>query len=179
MTLQPSIIDGFSYDQKLLPVLHHFRTHAVAQMATLRQANGYQMQWLVMPDDDRRVLPAYETIEHQQSVPPGSWIWGFNVTVVSAGVNTPINLSILVEDEGSGQKWFSDFVRGNEFGLQRIAGDNGRAPGLLPQPFPVMEPGRINVIFANNSTAAINIQLVLNVARFCEGRIYSSQECRP
>ncbi len=179
MQLQPNIVDGFSYDQKLLPVLYHFRTQAVAQMAVLRQANGFQMQWLVAPDDDRRSLPAYQTIEFQQSVTPGSWIWGFNVTAIAAGANTPVNLSISIEDEGSGQKWFSDFLRGNEFALQRIAGDTGQAPGLLPQPFPILDPGRLNIVFANNTTVAINVQLVLNIARFCQGRIYAGQECSP
>lgn len=174
------VTDGFMYDSKLLPVLYQYRTTAVSQMEVLRRAGGFQCQWIVVPEESAEVVEAYGQTEYQATITPGSWVWGAALKMTVGGSNLPQTVHVHIEDEGSRQYWQSDYETGNGFTLfGRAADDRGKMPIMFSQPIAVTPPGKLNVRLANENAVDASVQLVLNVARLCTGRMFSPQECLP
>ena len=174
------ITDGFSLDTKILPLMYQYRTAALSQLEVLRRAQGFQAQWVVIPEESAESLAAYDQLEYQATIAPGSWIWGAAFKATLAGANQPQTAHIHIEDEGTRQFWESDYEIGNGYTLfGRDADDMGKMPIIFSQPIPVTPPGKLNVKIANENSSSVTVQLVLNVARICTGRMFSPQECLP
>ena len=179
MPILRTVVDGFTMDSKLLPVWMHYRTAAVAQMDTLRRTQGFQVRWMVIPQEGTSLLEAWGEIEFESRINPGSWIWGYSLVARTAGVDDPPDVSIELQDEGSGQKFMANYVRGDAWALDnRAADDRGRMPAVMPAPFCVTSPGRIASKMANNTGNDISVQLILSAAELCM-RTDSPQECLP
>ncbi len=173
------ITDGFSLDTKILPLLYQYRTAALSQLEVLRRAQGFQAQWIVVPEESTEELEAYGQLEYQASIVPGSWIWGTAFKATWAGTTQPQTAHVHIEDEGTQQFWESDYEVGNGFTLfGRDADDRGKMPVILAQPIPVTPPGKLNVKISNENSSAISVQLIINVARICRV-VLSPQECMP
>ena len=174
------ITDGFSLDSKILPLLYQYRTAALSQLEVLRRSQGFQAQWIVVPEESAETLAAYDQLEYQATITPGSWVWGVSFKATLAGANRPETAHVHIEDEGTRLYWESDYVVGNALSLfGRDADDRGKMPAMFPQPIPVTPPGKLNVKISNENSSSIQVQLVLNVARLCTGRLFSPQECMP
>ena len=172
--------DGFSLDTHMLPLLYQYRTAAVSQLEVLRRAQGFQAQWIVVPQESREPLAAFDQLEYQATILPGSWVWGYSVKATFAGVNSPNLIHIYVEDEGTGQYWESDFEPASAYtAFNRPADERGEMPIPMVQPFPITEPGKLNVRIANENNAEADVQLILSIARICKGRSAWPQECLP
>lgn len=165
------IIDGFSLNPNILYLPYHYTAMCLAQLETLRRANLYRARWYVAPADITQPIAAYDTIEMQIKVTPGSWLWGMsyneydNSYVILDGNHSLIQ----VTDNCTGVPLFNEYAsgRGNTGYRNGVDFRGGIMPVLLTEPRCVVEPGLVNVEVANTTSSSIRAQLVLFFAEPC------------
>ncbi len=157
------IIDGFSYSLTRVPAASSYYQNCVAQLDTLRRANGYHMRVYNVPDDMDEPVAAFGSLEYQVRTQPGSYLWGlmFALTGVTGAVT---NISIQITDACTESSLFSDYVLGSAFAEDTSGIGINRPPCLMGKPFLVGAPGLLNVELKNNFTSNINCQLLLFMA---------------
>lgn len=173
-TFLPRPIDGFSYVQNIWPLLYHQPAHALAQMDAWRRAKGYRLRYATGPDESQQAMPARGDVEYQIKLKPGSWWYGY-----STAQSAPL-FDIRLTDQATGCLIFSDFVDSSQLYADLVYGGavapNPGGPMLLPQPYPITEPGLLNLEVHNHDTIARTFQLVLCLMEPCV-RIARRQAC--
>ena len=157
----PNIIDGFSLNAALLSLPKRFFPNALAQLDVLRRAANYRPRWYCVPDDFSNPIPAYDTLQYQLQVAPGSYLWATNWTVLD-GENS--DLWIQITDSCTEIPLGSDFQCGAAF---RPTGATQLWPRIFGQPRLILEPGLINVEIANTQSSSRQCQLLLHFAEPC------------
>lgn len=158
----PNIIDGFSINSALLYLPKRFWPNALAQLDVIRRAANLRPRWVVVPDDFNQPIAAYDTLQYQLQVVPGSYLWAFNFTVLDGETN---DLWIQVTDSCTEIPLGSDFQAGSAF---RPSGASALWPRLLGQPRLILEPGLVNVEIANTTGESRTCQLLLHFAEPCQ-----------
>lgn len=184
--IEAPILDGFTYSASMLYLSTTYRASALAQMEVLRRAKGYRARWYLVPDDLHDPIPAYDQIEQQINVPPGSYLWG-----IAFSIPTELNDSLVttvchiqVTDACTETALFSDYV--NHFNVQSlnpaVGAMNRRNPMLLAQPALIGQPGLVDVEIYNGSTdggvASIG-QAPAGVALNCQLALLFAEPCVP
>ena len=158
----PNIIDGFTLNAALLYLPKRFFPSALAQLDPLRRAENYRPRWFCVPDDFNQPIAAYDTLQYQLQVVPGSYLIGMNWTVLD-GENT--DLYIQITDSCTEIPLGSDFQNGAAF---RPSGAAQLWPRILAQPRLILEPGLVNVEIANAQSSSRQCQLLLHFAEPCQ-----------
>jgi hypothetical protein len=147
---------------------------ALASLDVLRRANTYRPKMHLLPDDINMPIAAFETLEYQVRVVPGSYVWGLILNQYDPATWVNVNAADIwcqITDSCNGIKLFDDFISARSHStLQNVATDarNAMLPHLLTHPRLVLEPGLLNVELANTATAARRCQLVIFTAEPCE-----------
>ena len=160
----PQIIDGFSLNAGLLYLPKRFFPSALAQLDVLRRATSYRPRWYCVPDDFSQPIAAYDTLQYQIQVVPGSYLLATNWTVLDRGAELS-DLYIQITDSCTEIPLGSDFMAGSAF---RPSGATQLWPRLLAQPRLILEPGLINVEIANTQSSSRQCQLLLHFAEPCQ-----------
>lgn len=153
----PDPTDAFilSMSQLLLPT--SYRAHVLAEMEVLRLARGYQVKMYEAPPVSGQIIPAFSQLEHQLSVDPGSYLWGWTFSVLS-GSSGPFH--ILVTDACTETALSADYFVSQMLDCTAA----NRWPALIAHPRLISDPGQVNVEIYNGSNAAVICQLVLFTA---------------
>ncbi len=99
-----------------------------------------------------QTVPAYSQIEEQWSVPPGSYLWGWYFSVLSAEA---ANFYVQLTDACTETALFADYVNGN---IMTPGSTPVRAPSLLTGARLISDPGKINVEIYNNTSVDVAAQ---------------------
>lgn len=173
------ILDGFVLSASMLYLSTTYRASALAQMEVLRRSRGYRTRWYLVPDDLNVPVPAYDQLEQQINVPPGSYLWGLAFSIPTV-LNTSLvttTVHIQITDACTETALFSDYAY--YYQVQSAAPANGsmnrRNPMILAQPAPIGQPGLVDVEIYNGSVdgstppvgVAVNCQLALLFAEPC------------
>lgn len=189
--IRRNIVDGFMYDLFLRPSTEQFYPMALAQMEIWRRAAAYRPRWHTIPDaDDVANIPAYQTVEEQARIVPGSWIWGASLSCLDPATLLPVDpstrIAIKMMEGGSGVYFTWDYCSGYTYWTKRpypgalAAANFPHRPCLLSQPRLVLEPGYVNVEMANISTGnLVKCQIVLYVMEPCLVLQEDYTECWP
>ena len=166
----PPIFDGFSLNAGLLYLPKRFFPNALAQLDVLRRAANYRPRWYCVPDDFNEPIAAYDTLQYQIRVTPGSYLWGLNWTVLPTEdprVDEALisDLYVQITDSCSEIPLFNDFVCGAAL---RPSGATQLWPRILGQPRLIIEPALVNVEIANTRSHSRQCQLLLHFAEPCE-----------
>lgn len=162
--LEQPIVDGFCYDLTQLFVPGWFRAMALGQLEALRKSGLYRARWYVVPEEPT-ALAAYDTLEQQVHIVPGSYLWGLVAGAVGA---TFVPTMVRITEGSTGIPFMSDFLTGSAMGVSDANGNF--FPTLLTQPRLIVAPGWVNVEIANPSglnLAANQLQIVLFCAEPC------------
>jgi len=166
------LMDGFAYNPAVRYTPHNYYPIALAQMELLRRANLLRPRWFVLPDDEQTPIAAYQTMEYQVSVTPGSYLWAISCVTYNASY-VPVaasNILIQVTDSCTGIPTFSDFVTTRGMSQQPSAPVNPLGypiPMLFTAPRLILEPGLVTVEVANRSADEVITQIVLYFAEPC------------
>lgn len=158
----PNIVDGFTLNAALLYLPKRFFPNALAQLDVLRRAANYRPRWYCVPDDFNQPVAAYDTLQYQIQVVPGSYLWGMNWTVLDGELS---DLYIQITDSCTEIPLGSDFQAGAAF---RPSGASQLWPRILGQPRLILEPGLVNVEIANTQASSRQCQLLLHFAEPCQ-----------
>ena len=166
------LMDGFVYNTAIRYTAMNYYPIALAQLETLRRANLLRPRWFVLPDDQDTPIAAYQTMEYQVSVSPGSYLWAINAVTYDSSYDpiTSDNILLQVTDSCTGVALFSDFATTRGMSTQPNAPVNPLGypiPQLLAAPRLILEPGLVTVEIANRSAASIITQVVLFFAEPC------------
>lgn len=165
------IVDAFSYNTSLLWLPLRFYPNCLVQLDILRRAANYRPRWFVIPDDLDQPIQPYDTFYYQVNVNPGSYLWGYMFSSISATApgggpvaTTAADLLVQAVDACTGVGLFMDFINA----AAAHANFNSRmGPVLLTQPRPVLEPGLVNCEISNKTANTITCQLLLLFAEPC------------
>ncbi len=155
------VVDGFSYSLTRLVTPLSFYQNCVAQLDTLRRANGYHMRVYNVPDDLDEPIAAYGNLEYQVRTQPGAYLWAVQFALTQGSAGSVTNISIQVTDACTESKIFSDYTLGSAFAETTSGVGFNRPPCLLDQPFLIGAPGLVNVEIYNNFNQSITCQLLL------------------
>lgn len=165
------IIDGFTFNTRIVHY-HSYYHNALSGLEPIRRANAMRLRMHGVPDAQFSPIPAYESVEEQIRVLPGSYLWGWSFfTKQATAPNTflPIN-SIRIVDSCTELPILDRPAFSTLFANTTVAGatqyDNGQNTGviLLPRPYLVAAPGMLNVEVTNASSFACTCQLILMFA---------------
>lgn len=165
------ILDGFTLNPAIRAWPGYFMPAALGQMDVLRRATRYRAKYHLVPDQANLSLAAYQTLEYEVRVIPGTYVWGLLAIQVSAtGAGVAPVYYFKITDACNGVPFSSDFVASRGFG--NWAGNRNLRAALLPHllctPRLVIEPGLLAVELANPTSAAIRPQLILCCTEPCE-----------
>jgi hypothetical protein len=137
----------------------------MADMEVLRLARGYRTRHYIVPETGENPVLAYNQLEYQVRVEPGSYFWGLSFSAPAA-INGDLEdaeqyFHIQITDACTETALFSDYVRGTTLTPQLEAGF--RHPMLI-EPRLVGNPGQLNVEIYNRYSADLLCQLVLFIA---------------
>lgn len=187
--IRRNIVDGFLYDLFFRPSTERYYEMAVAQMEVWRRAKSYRPRWHTVPDADQVFdIPAYETVEEQVRVVPGTWVWGMSLCCLDPGTLTAVDpstrIAVKVMEGGTGVYFTWDYISGYQMWMKRPYANPAQAfPHRvcpLSQPRLCLEPGFINVEMANISTGnLVKCQLVLFCLEPCIVLQEDYSECWP
>lgn len=177
-TLLKQIVDGFSYNSSLLWLPLRFFPNCLVQLDILRRAANYRPRWFVVPDDLGQPIQPYDTFYYQIAVNPGSYLWGYMFSSISAtapgGGSTPTTASdLLIQavDACTGVALNMDFING---GGAHSNFNSRMVPILLTQPRAILEPGLVNCEISNRTANTITCQLIMLFAEPC--RVLNEEE---
>lgn len=154
------VIDGFCYDLTRLFVPGWYEPMALGQLEAIRKSGLYRARWHAVPEEPV-ALAAYDTLEQQVRIVPGSYLWGIASSVLGA-------LLVRIVEGSTGIPFMNDFVYGSSLSAPTAGGTHH--PILLTQPRLITDPGWVQVEISNTSAAMIaaaNLQLVLLCAEPC------------
>lgn len=169
----PGVVDAFTLNPSIRYRPGYYMPLALASLDVLRRANTWRPKLHTLPDDINMPIPAFETLEYQVRVVPGSYLWALVLNQYNdawASVNAA-DVWCQITDSCNGIPLFDDFISARSHStLQNVATDarNAMLPHLLTQPRLILEPGLLNVELANTATVARRCQLVLFTAEPCE-----------
>lgn len=156
------IVDGFTYSLSRIPSASSYYQMAVAQLDTLRRANGYHMRVYNVPDALDTPIPAYGTLEYQVRTQPGAYLWAFSFCVTGGG--SVDDLVFQATDACTESRLFSDYVLASSMAETASGIGLNRPPCLLSQPYLMGAPGLINVEISNRASSSRTCQLLLHFA---------------
>jgi hypothetical protein len=147
------IISGFTLDTSLYCNLE-FKPLAIAEYDALLRSGAYRSKaWVVPPDPNSDVVPAFGSFVYEIDCVPGSAIWAFSFNRTT----NPGPFSFNVRDACTGVPLMSEEIRTDQF----VNSDQQFLPKLLV----VATPGLIAVeICSLQGTDATGVQLVLHGA---------------
>ena len=165
------VVDGFSYNTSLLYLPNRYWANALAQLDILRRASNFRARWFVIPDDIDQPIQPYDTLYFQIQVAPGSYLWGYQFSSLSATApggggtaTTAADILIQAVDSCSGIPLFQDFANGGGCHSNFTA---RCVPILLTQPRLILDPGLVNVQLSNRTANTISCQLLMHFAVPC------------
>jgi hypothetical protein len=165
------IMDGFTYNLNIRHTAMNYYPLALDQLEVIRRANLMRPRWYVVPTDQDQPVAAYDTVQYQTSVTPGSYLWAVTVIVYDGAYNPVVGTDILLQvtDACSGVSLFNDFVTGSGLQTEPNAPNNlgYPVPQLLSSPRLILEPGLVSVEVANRSGSSVTAQTVLYFAEPC------------
>ena len=164
--------DGFLLNPAIRYWPQDYYSACLRQMEVLRRANTYRCRMFAVPDDFQQPIPAYQTIEYQVQMTPGSFIWGFRFNQYDSSYTAqpPNGVVVKVTESCTGLALVSEFYTPSaEAYFDSGATPRGPYPMplLLPQPKLVLEPGDVNVEMCNLLNEPAYCQYVLLVAEPC------------
>lgn len=144
-------LDGFLFKTKLRANLT-FANLVLREYEALRRSGAYRSRAWCTPNDSQVQIAAFDCLEQQVWMKPGSAIWGwtFTGTVNDDGTAASFN----VRDACGDIPWFSEH-------LTKPAGAPTYQQQYLSKLYVVSEPGLLNVTIANTSGEAVTAQLIL------------------
>lgn len=166
LAAEGAVIDGFCYSLFRQYSAGWYEPMALGQMEPIRRAGGFRFRSYCVPEDQDVLIPAYDTVEMQVHIVPGSYLWGFLALVDPS-------LRIKITEGATGIPLSAEFISG--FGS--IAFTPPGKPILLSQPRLIVDPGWINVEMANVLAAPSAVQLILLVAEPCTVIEDSNERC--
>lgn len=169
----PQIIDGFSYNDqnRHLPSQGAFETF-LNNMDPLRRASGFRVREWAVPDNANIPIIGYDTyISEQIQIAAGSFMWGYNFSVISAtnpddSSATPLitDLNLQLVDACTGVPLFQDFANA---GVGKTGANAPGHPILLSRPRPILEPGLVVAQIANCTAKNYIVQWRIRFAESC------------
>jgi hypothetical protein len=140
---------------------------ALAQMETLRRANGYRTRQYDCPQDLEAIINPYDTWEGQIRMAVESWWWGTSFVAfdpnTGASIDPAHNFLIRIRENCNGIGAMSDFCFAEMYSIYQTLS----VPVLNSSPRPLVE-GLLNVEIHNHSDTARKCQLVFWVAEKCK-----------
>jgi hypothetical protein len=144
------IIDGFTLKTNLRCNLT-FRSMAIQQYESLRRSRAFRTKaWCIPADSSVAAIPAFDSLEYQVYMKPGSAIWGYTFT--GFGNNNLID-SFQITESCTNVPLFSEFVT-------KQPEDNAQQQ-YLSCLLIVPAPGLLNVEIATTQAVDRKRQLIL------------------
>lgn len=144
---QSMIGDGFAMNANIRYLPKRYYDFSVKQLEWLRSAVGamYPRQYPV-PLVAGTAISAFSTYPEQYRITPGSWIWGWDMTVVSGTIG---NVYVQMTDPCTKRQIWSSYVNA----AMLTSSSNARRPRVLPHPYQIDSDGLIDIQIKNNSAS--------------------------
>lgn len=155
---QSMIPDGFAANNCTVYLPRYYYDQTVKQIEWLREATGAMWpRTYAIPLDRSYVIEAYDTYSTQYRIVPGSYIWGWDISVASG---TLTNVYINITDPCSQRSIFSSYVNASMLTSTRT----WKRPRVLSRPYRVDSQGLIDIQIRNNSASDLILCYVLHVS---------------
>jgi hypothetical protein len=126
----------------------------VKQIEWLRSATDAMWPRQYAVPQTRTAISAYETLSTQYRIVPGSYIWGWDITIVSGSINS---VFINVTDPCAQRLLFSTYVNASIL----TSSSTAKRPRVIPRPYMIDGQGLIDIQIRNNSSSSVTLCFVL------------------